>query len=51
MDVEKIMHGQFQADLLSKGSLTGRLTCSFDRAVLKKSKLFVYMYVICITDS
>jgi len=51
VEVEKIMQGQFQADLLIKGSLTGRLTFSFDRTVLNKSKLFLYMYVICIIVS
>jgi hypothetical protein len=43
VEVELIMQGQFQAELLSKGSLTGSLTCSFDRSVLQRSKLFVCM--------
>jgi hypothetical protein len=51
VEVEQIMQGQFQADLLSKWSLTGRMTCRFDRTVLQKSKLFVYMYVICSINS
>ena len=51
VEVEKIMQGQFQADLLIKGSLTGRVTCSFDRTVLQKSKLFLYMSVIYTIDS
>jgi len=49
VEVEKIMQGQFQTDLLIKESLTGRLTCSFDCTELQKSKLF--MYIICIVDS
>jgi hypothetical protein len=39
VEVEQIMEGQFQADLLSKWSLTGRFTCSFDRTVLQKRNL------------